>query len=150
MILDRLDRAAAYERLHPLFAAGFAFLRRPDIATMAEGRHMLDGERAYAIVQENDTKPLSEGFLEVHRRYIDIQYVVEHTELIGWLPTSRCERIATPYAVDKDIGFFYERPQTWLEVPAGYFAIFFPADAHAPLATTGPVVKAVAKVAVDW
>jgi beta-galactosidase beta subunit len=33
-------------------------------------------------------------------------------------------------------------------VPAGSFAIFFPDDAHAPLATTGEAHKLVVKVAV--
>jgi beta-galactosidase beta subunit len=34
-------------------------------------------------------------------------------------------------------------------VPAGHFAIFFPEDAHAPLAGEGHLVKAVVKVAVE-
>ena len=149
MIVDHLSAAERYFSVHPGFRTAFEFLRRlgPDVPV---GRHVLDGERLFVLVSRDQGRGREKSLLESHRRYIDIQYVVEHTELIGWLPTSRCERIATPYAVDKDIGFFYERPQTWLEVPAGYFAVFFPADSHAPLATTGPVVKAVAKVAVDW
>ena len=36
-----------------------------------------------------------------------------------------------------------------LAVSSGAFAIFYPEDAHAPLATSGPIHKAVVKVAVD-
>jgi beta-galactosidase beta subunit len=35
-------------------------------------------------------------------------------------------------------------------VPTGHFTIFFPQDAHAPLAAEGALRKAVAKIAVDW
>jgi beta-galactosidase beta subunit len=46
------------------------------------------------------------------------------------------------------VGFFYDRPTTWLTLSAGQFAVFFPEDAHAPLAGQGGVHKAVVKVAV--
>jgi beta-galactosidase beta subunit len=38
---------------------------------------------------------------------------------------------------------------TWVAVPPGSFAIFFPHDAHAPLGGEGRVKKAVVKVASD-
>jgi biofilm protein TabA len=34
--------------------------------------------------------------------------------------------------------------------PPGTFAIFFPEDAHAPMAGEGLIHKVVVKVAVDW
>ncbi len=46
--------------------------------------------------------------------------------------------------------FFADRPETWFAVKPGSFAIFYPQDAHAPLAGTGETRKAVMKVAVDW
>ena len=89
-----------------------------------------------------------QALLEFHRRYIDIQFVVAGIDLIGWLPTPSCQRVSTPYDEAKDVGFFYDRPATWLSVAAGQFALFFPEDAHAPLAGQGAVHKAVVKVAV--
>ena len=44
--------------------------------------------------------------------------------------------------------FFGDVPSTWIELPIGKFLIFYPNDAHAPLAATGDNVKAVIKVAV--
>jgi len=63
---------------------------------------------------------------------------------------TRCERISTPYAADTDVVLFYDRPPTWLAPTSGYFAVYFPEDAHAPLAASGLVSKAVVKVAVEW
>ena len=45
-----------------------------------------------------------------------------------------------------------DAPHAWIKLPIGKFMIFYPADAHAPLASTGDNVKAVIKVAlvVPW
>ncbi len=44
--------------------------------------------------------------------------------------------------------FFGDQPLTWIVLPQHKFMIFYPEDAHAPLAATGENVKAVVKVAV--
>jgi beta-galactosidase beta subunit len=64
------------------------------------------------------------------------------------MPLTSCGRIAGEFQEDKDIGFFDRRPTTWLAVPEGTFVVFFPHDAHAPLAGRGAVKKAIMKVAV--
>lgn len=150
MIIDHLQRAQRYLSTHPGIRAGVEFLRRPDLKQLAAGRHELDGHRLFAIVALDQGRGREKSLLEFHRKYIDIQYLAVGVDIIGWRPTELCDRIATPYDEEKDIGFFYDRPETWAEVPDGYFAILFPEDAHAPLATTGNVHKVVVKVAVDF
>jgi YhcH/YjgK/YiaL family protein len=147
MILDQLTHAARYEALHPDLAAAFAFLRQPGLATIAEGRHAIAGDRVYAIVQDYDTKPLAEGFLEIHRRYVDVQFIVSGEELIGWAPLAD-QAVQTPYDPARDIGFLHGAAEP-IRVQQGQFAIFFPADAHMPCRTTGTptrVRKIVVKV----
>ena len=51
-----------------------------------------------------------------------------------------------PFDEKKDVVLFADRPTTWIAVPPGSFAIFFPHDAHAPLAGLGPMKKAIVKV----
>lgn len=149
MILDLLAHTAPYERLHPCFSSAFAFLRRADLPTLAAGRHATDGDRIYALVQDYDTRPLAEGLLEVHRRYIDIQYVVSGAELIGYAPLA-AQPVAEAYAADKDIAFL-QGPADPIPLRAGQFMILFPHDAHMPGRTAGEpakVHKVVLKVAV--
>ena len=86
--------------------------------------------------------------LEAHRRYIDIQYTIGGDEEIGWTSFASCQVPDGAFDAAKDIGFFGDAPSAWLRVPAGSFAIFFPEDAHAPLAGRGALVKAIVKVAV--
>lgn len=148
MILARLEDSAKYATLQAGLAAGFEFLRRPDLAELEDGRHALDGDRLFAIVARGLGRGQSESPLEFHRKYLDIQYVVSGVDLIGWLPTAECRRVRTEYDSATDLGFYLDRPATWCRVPADNFAVFFPEDAHAPLAGSGPVHKVVVKVAV--
>ncbi len=148
MIVDDLARAMRYAGLHPLFAQAFEFLRRPDTATLPDGKHTILGERLFALVARGEGRGREQSPLEFHRRFIDIQYVVAGADQIGWLPTPGCQRVSTPYDEEKDVGFYCDQPVTWLTLAAGQFAAFFPEDAHAPLGGQGAVHKAVVKVAV--
>jgi len=149
MLIDQLQNADRYSVLHPGFAGGFAFLRRADIAKLPDGRHEIDGERLFAIVSRTQGRGREQSLLEAHRRYIDVQFVIRGEDSIGWLPISDCQRVSSPYDADSDVELFFDRPATWLAVSPGTFAVFYPEDAHAPLATRGPVHKAVVKIAVD-
>lgn len=152
MIIDRLEYADRYVALHPQFGAAFRFLRQFDPVTAVAGKHALssDGESStdepFLIIERTEGRGIEASRVEYHRRYIDIQYVAAGTEVIGWMPTGQCQQPSGDFDPDRDIGFFEDRPQTWLTVPEGCFAIFFPADGHAPLAGTGAVHKVVVKI----
>lgn len=146
MILDVLERSARYAALHPLFRQAFDFLASPGLAARPAGRVPLIDDRLFVLIDEPDGRGRAGARLEAHRRYIDIQLTLEGTEQIGWRPIGDCRTEDGPFAADRDIGFFRDRPDTWLVIPAGHFAIFYPEDAHAPLAGDGRVKKAVAKI----
>ncbi|MEX2114737.1 MAG: YhcH/YjgK/YiaL family protein [Pirellulales bacterium] len=148
MILDDLTQAARYDDLNPGFRLGFEFLRRADLASLASGRHEIDGDRVFALVNRDPGRGHAGARLEAHRKYIDIQYLVDGHEEIGWRPTVQCAQVTEPYDADRDIMFFGDAPQTWIALPRGKYMIFFSDDAHAPLAATGPNTKVVIKVAV--
>ena len=150
MILSRLESAERLERLHPGFAAGFTFLRRADLGQLPPGRHEIDGVRVYAVVIRGQGRGKDRVKLEVHHRYIDIQYSVMNPDLIGWKPTGDCRNPEQPFNEEKDVQFFLDAPDSWITAPAGCFGIFFPEDAHAPQAAEGAIHKVVVKVAVEW
>lgn len=150
MILTPLDNFARYAGLQEGFAAAFEFLRSADIDAMPPGKHVLDGDRLFVLVAEDVGRGRSGAPLEAHRRYIDIQFVARGEDTIGWRPLAECRRARGEFEPAKDIVFFDDEPSTWFDVPAGALAVFFPDDAHAPLAGEGRPRKAVVKVAVDW
>jgi YhcH/YjgK/YiaL family protein len=147
MVLDLLQRAGLYLPLHPGFRSAFEFLARPDLAGLAPGRHVIDGDRVYASIDSRTGKGRDGARLEAHRRCIDIQLTIAGDEEIGWTPLARCRQPAGAFDSAKDIGFYDDRPDTWLLVPPGHFAVFFPEDAHAPLGGRGEIRKVIVKIA---
>ncbi len=149
MILDTIARSDQYLSLHRGFAAGFAFLRRPDLLELESGRYEIDGSRIYALVDRSPGRGHVGAKLEVHRRHIDIQASPDGREVIGWQALADCHTVESPFDEDRDVGFFVDRPAVWLPLAAGAFMIFFPDDAHAPLAGEGTLHKVVIKLAVE-
>lgn len=150
MILDQLSQADQYAAIHPGFAAAFQFLRTLDLTGLAEGRHEIDGDRMYLVVNRTQGRGRTGATFEVHRRYIDIQLAVSGTDEMAWRPLADCTQPKAPFHQEHDYCLFNDPAETWVTVHPGSFAIFFPQDVHAPLGGEGDLVKAVIKVAVDW
>jgi biofilm protein TabA len=148
MILDHLDQSETWSKVHPRFPQAFDFLRNVNWSLIEDGRHLIDGENLFVIVATDQGRGREESPLEIHRRYIDIQYVIKGHETIGWRHLASCSELIAPFDESRDIGFFREIPESWFDISPGSFALFFPSDAHAPLAGQSRVRKAVVKVAV--
>lgn len=131
MIFDRLEHAAMYHGLGPTLRDAFDFLRNTDISRLPEGKHVIDGERLFAIVQQYHPKPVEEAAWEAHRRYIDVQYVAKGVERIGYAALRDSLKVTQPYDAEQDI-IFFDAHGDLFEVAAGAFAIFMPQDLHAP------------------
>src|ERR1039458_271343 len=150
MILDVVANEERLKQLHPGFGAALQYLRRTNLGELPEGRQEIDGSRLYAVVIRGQGRGQNGAKLEVHRRYIDIQCSVAGSDVIGWKPTATCHDPEQAYDEQKDLQFFRDAADSWVTIPPGSFGIYYPEDAHAPMAADGPVYKVVVKVAVDW
>jgi len=149
MVLDKLSNAQRYFGLGERIAAGLRFLLENDLSDMEAGRHEIDGDRLFVMISDYDTKPPEEGFFEAHRKYIDVQHVIEGIERIGYANVADL-RVTQAYDEENDF-LKLEGDGDPLTFPAGAFVILFPDDAHMPglaLNDPHPVRKAVVKVAV--
>jgi YhcH/YjgK/YiaL family protein len=152
VVICSLAEAAAQLPPAAGFAKALAFLRRPDLANLPDGRYELDGDSVYAMVQRYATGPGPEPKFEAHRKYIDVQFLAAGAEIIGWAPLGRLA-VSEPYDADRDVCFGRVAAGGWTPalLLAGELAVLYPEDAHAPrLAAGGPgaVTKVVVKVAV--
>jgi YhcH/YjgK/YiaL family protein len=147
MIFDTLANADRYAALHALFPRAFEFLRNTDLKALAPGRYPIEGERLFAIVEAAAGRSRDQAKLERHRKYIDIQFVLEGTDEMGWKPVRDCHEPIADYHAEKDIQFFRDAPASWIATPPGAFCIFFPEDAHAPLVSNGQIRKVILKIA---
>lgn len=150
MILDRLTHWKRYSAVHPGFAPAFEFLLSTDLVALPRGRNAIDGERLFVLRNCDPGRDRDGAKLEAHARYIDIQVTLAGEEEIGWKPAAECRDAEAPFSAEKDIIFYRDRPESFFAVPPRSFAIFFPSDAHAPLAGLGELHKAVVKVAAVW
>lgn len=148
MILAPVEHLERYVALHPRFARAVEFIRHTDLAALAPGRHAIAGDELYVTIDHKDGRGREGARLEAHRKYIDIQVTLSGQEEIGWTPLGRCRRPDGEFSSERDIVFFDDRPDVWVQVPPGLFAVFFPEDAHAPLGGRGPLRKAIVKVLV--
>ncbi len=149
VIYDTLKHAGQYRGLSKNLARALDYLTGTELETVEAERVEIDGERVFALFQRYETKPENDR-PEAHRKYIDIQYLIEGEELIGVAPLAAMEREAEA-APERDI-WFYEGETAKLPLGGGRFAVFFPQDAHAPCIAAGecrPVRKLVLKVAAE-
>lgn len=148
MIVDNLKSASAYESLNPYFKKAFEYLKSLDFSKLEPGKIELDGKNLFVSISNSTLKTKETAKLEVHNNYIDIQMPVSKAEGFGWIHRSELKKEAAPFNTEKDIQFFEDKPETYLTVSPGNFAIFFPEDGHAPCVGEGEVLKIVVKVKV--
>ena len=105
MILDELRNASLYHSISPRMAQALDFLQKTDFARLPPGKHPVDGENVFALVQQLETKPKKGAFWEAHRRYVDVQYLVEGAERMGRADVATLTP-ATEYDAAKDAQMF--------------------------------------------
>ena len=130
MIIDKLSNSHLYSGLGESINKAFAYLKETDFSKMEIGKYEIDGDNIFALVNEYNTKDATEGKLEAHKRYIDLQFVAKGSELMGYAPLEN-QKVIDEYNEQNDI-FFFSGKKSFTLVDEGMFAIFFPTDVHLP------------------
>jgi len=146
--------ATAFAYLEEVFRAGSpAQVRVRGIAAGDTVRTELTGG-AFVIEQCYETRLRADGFFESHRKYIDVQVVVEGEELMEVADVARMT-VRQPYNDKRDLIVYDDNTDaSLLRVHAGQAAVFYPSDVHMPTlrvrAAGSNVRKCVVKVPVDF
>jgi biofilm protein TabA len=146
MITDHLANGLCYAAVDTRLARAVEFLQRADLSTLAEGRHDIDGDAVYALVQHYTSKLPDAGRWEAHQRYADLQLVVKGEERIGYGQIGRFTR--GTYDPAKDVEFL-TGDADFLRLTAGEFIVLWPGEVHMPgMAVDAPsaVTKIVVKI----
>lgn len=141
------------------FDAAFRYVDdvlRPDsairarVAAIAAGESVKTdlGDGLFVIEQAYPTKLRADGFFESHRKYIDVQVVVEGEELMEVIDAAAIA-LRQPYNPERDLIVYEDSSRaSLLRLQAGQLAVFFPADVHMPSLRVGPAAVAVRKAVV--
>lgn len=82
------------------------------------------------LIQEVTSKSVEGRACEAHRKFLDVQCIVDGQEVMGWAPVSTL----TPtqeFNEETDCGM-YTGKLDYVRIDAGYCYVVFPEDAHLP------------------
>lgn len=133
-----ISESTDMEQLHTQIAANpaqwkaaAAFLTGNKLSDIQTGRHEITPEGTFANVQEYMTK--IEAPFEAHRKYIDVQIVVDGQEYINVASLDAVGPLTQEYSESSDIMFWASaNPFRAVCADSGHWVILFPSDAHAP------------------
>lgn len=149
MIKDLLKNSNNYKGISKNLDKGLTWLESIDLEKLQDGQYEINNKDIYASIQTYETK--DDAKYESHKKYVDIQYIINGSEKIGVTDLSNCNT-CTEYNEDKDIEFYdIKIKDEYFELKTGQFMIFFPNDAHKPsisLNEKSTVKKIVVKVAI--
>lgn len=149
MIADSIANAARYAGLFPGLKAALEFLGSRDLTQQEPGRIEIAGDDCFALVQAYQTRPAAECKWESHRRYADVQFVAGGRERMGFAAEGALP-VMKEYDPEKD-QTVHEAGSDSMVLETGQFAVFYPGEAHMPMAAAdgaAEVVKVVVKVRV--
>lgn len=104
-----------------------------DLQTLPTGRHEIDGDDIFVLIQKMPTRPAAQLRPEAHRRYIDVQILLSGHEAYGFsLPDPELvpvdDRLET-----QDIAFYPDRKtEYFVKLEPRDFIVFFPGEFHRP------------------
>ena len=132
MIFDNIKNAKMYYGVNPKFEKAFEFIQKAVEEKLEVGKYEIDGKEIFALVQNYDSKLEENSAFEGHENYIDIQYVIEGSEMMGVVDVSKIE-VRDQYNPEKDITFYKSSADaTYCVATSGDFCVFYPHDIHRP------------------
>lgn len=139
-------------RLPAAIEKALDFLRATDFNALEPGVVEIDGKNIYTQIIDLTTREAVVNRPEVHRRYIDIQFLAWGEEKIGIAIDTGNNKVSESLLEQRDIIFYHESEhESFIEMIPGSYAIFFPQDVHRPgciLQTASEIRKIVVKVAL--
>jgi biofilm protein TabA len=146
MIIDRIGNSHLYHAVHSRFKRAFEYIHQIDVDSIPAGKYEIDGEAMYALIQEYNTKLKKQGVWEAHRHYIDLQYIVQGAEGIGYANINHLQQ--GEYDAGKDFLPLHGEGDL-VTLHSGSFVLLLPEDAHMPgmaIDSPTPVKKVVIKI----
>jgi biofilm protein TabA len=127
---NAVEFARQYKLNKTVWDKAFAYLKGSDLDKLPVGKYPIDGENVFATVTDNPTKPYEKTAWESHRKYIDLQYVIQGAEKMAVIPVTEA-KVTEPYNEAKDVAHYDAQGKVY-EARPGIFFLFFPSEAHRP------------------
>lgn len=130
MITDKIENAHIYIGLNKRIEIALNYIQNTNFTNIELGKHEIDGDNIFAIVSEYETKNAEDCLLEGHKKYIDLQYIIEGSEQIGF--ASYSNQLPIEKYNNTDDYWLFKCNYSLMTLHKGFFAILFPDDLHIP------------------
>lgn len=150
MIYDHLTYLSRYRGLHANIDRAIDYILTTDLGDLEVGRHEVDGEAVFFFVQDNQLNAEKNERYEYHKRYMDIQLVLEGEEFFRYCLDAVAED--APFDEANDIGFAIGQHGHDLALTPETVVFVYPGELHQPSQQGrggDRVKKCVFKVAID-
>ena len=135
------------------FGDAIQFMMSGDFSNLELGRIEIENTNIFGIFQKYVTHPLEGGIWEAHRKYLDIQFLIEGKENIAVAPIDKMQ-VTSEYSRQSDVVLGNINSTVSLfEMHPGDFMILFPEEAHMPgidLNEENQNIKMVIKIPVPF
>jgi len=128
MIIDRLENASRYYALGSGISEALNYLQKNNPESFHPGSYEIIKEKVRMLVFESEQTNTDRIKMEAHRKYIDVQYWVSGSELMGHA-FLQSQSLIEPFNEEKDYGN-YAADASFARLEPGMFAIYFPTDLH--------------------
>lgn len=130
MIFDKIENTDLYLGLNARINKVLQYIRNENFSSLGLGKHEIEGDDIFFIISEYDTQSKNGKLLESHKKYIDIQLVVEGEEQIGIASLSYQNPVKIYDPLDDYM--LFDEPYSLITLKSGMFAVFFTDDLHLP------------------
>lgn len=151
MIYDTFDNTKLYFSRKQAVSKALHYAAEFD-RSGPDGRYDIDGDRIYALVMTYNTKSADELKFEAHKKYIDVQLLLEGQEFLD-VSLDKNLDVEMGFSEGKDAALF-KAPKRFTAVllEPGHFAVLYPDDYHRPsrkVESSQQVRKMVVKVQIN-
>jgi len=134
MIVDSFEHIGFYEAMLPNLKCGLDAIKvLQSKGELEEGTYNFEG--GFFKVQKGVTKAFTEGTFEAHKKYIDVQILIDGSEEIAWKEIKDLTEVI-PYDEEKDAARYSGTFENKILINKGMFWAAFPHDGHKAISHT--------------
>lgn len=137
MIVGKIDEIHTWLGSFPTLLLALDYLQQLNIEIIEDSQYRLP-QTNHDVIIKTFTPDLLTKFIQVegHKRFIDLYYILDGTEMIGWKPSQDVLE-KSPYDQQHDVwtSMVDQSQLSMLKLSQGDIVVLFPEDAHAPQLT---------------